>query len=302
MSSENKIALHTSFWPNSDLYPSLSDKFDRLYSLNEILVNASNYQYETDIFIHENRAFDSVKPWLIEYSNGQLNFIKHDISKLSSPLHMPFLSRKLLYEQKDRYDIFMYIESDIGFTQSNLNYWLKYKDECIQNNCNLAFARTEVDDFPFCDLYWVEGNRSKLKDPRWEDTYLSKRQIGDKDYLQIYSYWAGWIYDKKEFNKWAQEDLFHLQNKIDQKIEIKHPNYKDRSRKISIEDAAWGYHCPIFDRYKTSAGVIPIIDKKIPEGCLVNHMTSNFLASKRFSVYKIKDVFPPLQRDHGPSY
>ena len=112
MSLENKIALHIPYWPGSHDAgrPQLSNnELDRISYLNQMVINASNYQYKTDIFIHENQAFDSVKPWLIQYTNGKIDFIKHDMSKGDSykwsfarasgsniDLRMPLLSRESL--------------------------------------------------------------------------------------------------------------------------------------------------------------------------------------------------------------
>lgn len=48
-----------------------------------------------------------------------------------------------MYEQRKKFDIFIYSEDDILFKKKNFFYWLKYKDECIKNRYNIGFLRIE---------------------------------------------------------------------------------------------------------------------------------------------------------------
>ena len=47
-------------------------------------------------------------------------------------------------KQKNDYDVFIYTEDDILFEKKNFNYWLKYKDLCLNDNYNLGFLRFEI--------------------------------------------------------------------------------------------------------------------------------------------------------------
>ena len=292
MSSENKIALHTSYWPNSANYASVRDTEDRLFYLNNLIYNANQYPYPTDIFIHQCNKFDSVESRLISYTNGSINLTSHDLVNRNLPggwSNLPFMSRRALYKQRYDYDFYMYLESDISFTKKNLKYWLNNKDACIEKNCELGLVRTEEKQE---QLYWVDCYRGKLNE------YLSHIEINNEPYLQLArgNNFGGWIYDRKEFNKWTKEDHFHLENYIDKFVSPK------RRGGFLIEDAANGYgNLEIFNRYDRC--IIPIKRGHVEEGCLTKHLPNSFVKhSRRFAYYKIKDVFPPLQRYHALDY
>lgn len=45
----------------------------------------------------------------------------------------------------DQYDVQIYLEDDIGFTNTVFEYWLNYKDVCLDHDYNLGFLRIEID-------------------------------------------------------------------------------------------------------------------------------------------------------------
>ena len=78
-----------------------------------------------------------------KYTNGILNIIYHDLTNIN-PFYLTWKCRDLLKQQKDDYDIFMYIEDDILVPCNAIKYWLKYNKDLIDIQYNLGFIKVEV--------------------------------------------------------------------------------------------------------------------------------------------------------------
>ena len=112
----------------------------RLNYINKILNETNKYKYKTDIFIHTNENFSL--NLLNNYKNGMLKIIVYNLSNIH-PYYLTWKCRKLLKEQKNDYDIFMYIEDDILVPNKTIKYWLKYSGIVLNNKYNLGFVRIE---------------------------------------------------------------------------------------------------------------------------------------------------------------
>ncbi len=136
----------------------------RIKYLNLIIDETNNYELECDIFIHTNKNDNLYLDYklLKELKNGKLNIIYHDLTNID-PFLLTWKCRDLLYQQRNNYDIFMYIEDDILVSWNSIKYWLKYKNKLVENNYNLGFLRIEVKDD---EEYIVDLGKKKLSKNR----------------------------------------------------------------------------------------------------------------------------------------
>jgi hypothetical protein len=170
----------------------------RFNYINRIIKEICNYPFETDLYIHTNESFDS--KFLIENKKGKTHIITHDFSK-NDPYYLAWSCRHLLKEQKNDYDIFIYIEDDMMIPCASLNYWLDHKDALIQNKYNLGFVRIETDVY---DNEYLADLHDTLKR---ENTVV----INNQKYVinDVNPYCGSWIYDKNEFEVFLNSPYYH---------------------------------------------------------------------------------------------
>lgn len=247
-----KIAKHVSFFYLEN----------RLQYVNNIIAASNQYEIETDIFIHtnaENLSFN------IPYTNGTIHIIYHDLSNIH-PYYLTWKCRELLKQQRDQYDIFMYIEDDILVPFKAIQYWQKYNEILLKDNYNLGFVRIEVAE----DVeYITDLNGEKF------DTVI---QIGTEQFCvnNKNPYCAFWIYNKKEFNKFVDSEYYDTNN-------IR--GYEIR------ESSAIGLHGNGNNWFKHT--VIPVTeDGKLKEDCRIYHMPNNYVSDNgnKFATIKFKDA------------
>jgi len=234
-------------------------KEDRLQYINRIIKETDTYSLTTDIYIHTNYNFS--KELLCNYSNGSLIIVFHDLSNnmrfQSNPICFPYFIRDVIKSQKDKYDIFIYLEDDILIPKEALNYWLFYKEKMIANNYNLGFFRIEIDEKG--DEY---GSDQAASPDGQINEYLTKTVIIDNEQFiinDVNPYCAFWIYDKDEFNKYANSHYYQLD---------------DGSR----ETVAFGLHRPDIKRYR--ATIAPLRNNQICKESRVFHMPNNYVHKK----------------------
>ena len=186
---------------------------------------------------------------LNEYKNGLINIIYHDLSN-ENPFFLTWKSRELLKNQKDDYDIFMYIEDDILVKNKALEYWLEYNEKLIKENYNLGFLRIELKN----DIEYLTDVCTKLE---------KKVTINNDLYCINYDnpYCAFWIYNKNEFNNFINSNIYNLNN------------YDSRIYGVR-EKSAIGLHGLDNNFYKGT--IIPIINNKLTENCKIYHMANNY--------------------------
>ena len=234
-----KIATHISFYFSQD----------RIKYINKIIDETNNYEMTTDIFIHTNDS--SLQDTSFNaYTNGCLKIVWHDLTNIN-PFYLTWKCRDLLRQQKDDYDIFMYIEDDMLVPYKAIKYWLKYNEKMIEMNCNVGFVRIEVED----NIEYITDLQCKLDCLTILDNAYC---VNDKN-----AYCAFWIYNKTEFNKFVNSEYYDINN-------IK--NYEIR------EASAIGLHGSKTHWYKYT--LIPIINNKCIEDCKIYHMQNNYVADK----------------------
>lgn len=221
---------------------------DRILYINKIIDETNKYEYITDIFIHTNNK-DLQESAFTTYTNGCIQIIYHDLSNIN-PFYLTWKCRNLLQQQKNDYDIFIYIEDDILVPYKAIKYWLEYNEKLIEMNYNLGFVRIEV-----------ENNIEYITDLKGEkiDTIINldntRYCVNNKN-----PYCAFWIYNKNEFNLFVNSKYYNINN-----IQ----NYGIR------ETSAIGLHGVGTDWYKNT--LIPIINNKLNEDCKIYHLPNNYV-------------------------
>ncbi len=256
----------------------------RIKYLNLIIDETNNYELECDIFIHTNKNDVSLtanhgftigglapthlsapfaakkddnlyldNKLLKELKNGKLNIIYHDLTNID-PFLLTWKCRDLLYQQRNNYDIFMYIEDDILVSWNSIKYWLKYKNKLVENNYNLGFLRIEVKDN---EEYILDLEKNKLS---------KKIEIENENYYinDINPYCAFWIYDQKEFNRFVNSILYNPNNIKDYGIR---------------EKSAIGLHG--LPNYWYKETLIPVDNNNdLIEYCKIYHLDNNYVNDK----------------------
>jgi hypothetical protein len=248
-----KITKHISFYFLTD----------RIIYINNIIDETNKYEHITDIFIHTN--FEDLKKEMFNnYTNGHIQIIYHDLSNIH-PFYLTWKCRELLYQQRDEYDIFIYIEDDILVPYKAIKYWLEYNKNLIELNYNLGFVRIEVENNIeyITDLYgknMVFNNIINLNEKKY--------CVNDKN-----PYCAFWIYNKDEFNNFINSKYYDINN-----IE----GYGTGTR----EQSAIGLHGLHTHYYKNT--LIPIVNNKLIEECKIYHMPNNYVIDKNTLFATIK--------------
>jgi len=248
MYSNYKIAVHITFFLGKNY-------LNRINFLRKIIDSYKKISKNLDIFIHINKKLHN------KYKIKDVNYILHNLS-LEDPYTLSWKSRKLIYEQKDIYDVFIYSEDDILFTKNNFDYWINFKDICIKNNFNLGFIR-------------VEKNNNKIYSID-VTTQLNKYLIINNNRFvvnDINPYCAFWIYDRQELNKFINSNIWNF-------------NWRNEFSYGVREMSAIGWHGLKMTRYKDT--LIPLVksNKKkyvVNLDSLIYHLTGNY-----YSVHKLE--------------
>ena len=248
MYSNYKIAVHITFFLGKNY-------LNRINFLRKIIDSYKKISKNLDIFIHINKKLHN------KYKIKDVNYILHNLS-LEDPYTLSWKSRKLIYEQKDIYDVFIYSEDDILFTKNNFDYWINFKDICIKNNFNLGFIR-------------VEKNNNKIYSID-VTTQLNKYLIINNNRFivnDINPYCAFWIYDRQELNKFINSNIWNF-------------NWRNEFSYGVREMSAIGWHGLKMTRYKDTLILLAKSNKKkyiVNLDSLIYHLTGNY-----YSVHKLE--------------
>jgi hypothetical protein len=237
-----RIAAHISFFYN--------DK--RIPYLNRIIRETNLYDYPTDLFIHTNRP-DISNTTFDPYTNGTLTVVSHDLSNIH-PHFLTWKCRDLLREQRDDYEVFMYLEDDILVPRQAITYWREHYTPLLRANYNLGFVRIETGENGqeyITDLY---GERLDTTFTLENTNYC----VNNKN-----PYCAFWIYDREEFGRFVDSPHY----------DMKHiPGYGIR------EMSAFGLHDMSNPWYQDT--LIPLCDDSLHPDCRIYHMPNNYVTDR----------------------
>lgn len=237
-----KITTHISFFYIEE----------RIKYVNQIIDETNQYTHPTDVFIHTNKQ-DLTLEVFHEYTNGKLQIVYHDLSNIH-PYYLTWKCRDLLRQQRNDYDIFMYIEDDILVPNKAIEYWLQYHELMVKEKYNLGFVRIEVKDGIeyITDLY--RDQFDMIMDFHNIKCCVNRKAV----------YCAFWIYDKAEFGRFVDSKYFDC-SQI--------PGYEIR------EKSAIGLHGG--ENYWYRGTLIPMKGSKLVEDCRVYHLPNNYVNDEK---------------------
>ncbi len=256
-----KIAAHITYFYSAK----------RSSYLNKMIEGLQDINPKPDIFIYTNKnlkAFSiqpnitlklyTYKGWLLSRIIKNYRIGRYLPRFMIHPFFLSWESRANIEKMAEDYDIQIYLEDDIHFTQENLNYWLKYKDKTISKNYNLGFLRIEKN---------AEG-KNLMTDVNWPIEKVI--EIEGQKFLtnNLNSYCGFWIYDKKELKNFIKSKEW----------KFKFDGYGIR------EKAAIGWHGKGMMKYKDT--VIPMLkrnDSLITHlGAAVHHLPNNYIGKGNY--------------------
>lgn len=248
---------------------------ERIEYLETVVKNLLEISANVDIYIYttENLNLFPEKPNIKIYT---YNYKKRLIARfkkgsivdriglkaLVHPFYLSWENRDNIVKLIDSYDVQMYLEDDIAFSNRNFNYWRKKKDFMLSKGFNLGFLRVEKD---------LNGQRFMT------DVYKKPTEIIEiegKNFLKndVNPYCGFWIYDQKELRKF---------------IKSKEWNFNFGYYGIR-EKSAIGWHGLNMSNYKGT--LIPLIQEddflSTPEDCAVHHLPNTYLGHGKFCSLK----------------
>ena len=254
------ISIHIPFYnPN----PEKTEGYRNLSRFDYLLENISTLKklsFKTDIFIHTHNDF-------LDNKKIDAKIIKHELNQEDLDKgYLTWLTRKLMEKQKNNYEYFMYLEHDIKFTESNLQYWLKHHNNLAHKNFHLGFLIYEQNH--------NDNNKYSIHIIKKLKNYVTlnnqKYLVNDWD-----NYCCFWLYDKKQFNSFIKTKWWNFEKKL---TNFRH-NYG------LTERSALGYHAFNIGYFK--ATLIPELKDEPDPDCKIEHLTNNYF--ERFSDLKKND-------------
>ena len=174
------------------------------------------------------------------------------IKQLIHPYYLTWENREKIPDMIDLYDVQIYLEDDIKFTQDNLNYWLQHKESILSNGFNLGFLRIELDEK---QCYLTDLSEELTETVEIENQLFL---INNNN-----PYCGFWIYSKNELREFIKSEEWFFR-------------FKDYDRR---EKSAIGWHGKNMSRYKET--LIPLMnDGKqylTVKECAVYHLPNNYI-------------------------
>ena len=236
-----KISVHITLYLGNNQSKKLKDF--------KIVCNSfKSLSKSTMIFVHTNKKIKS--------NDKKIRFIYHDLTN-EDPYKLTWKCRPLMFEQRDKFDDFIYSEDDTIFTKKNFLYWIKFKKLCKKKGLNLGFISTEKSN----------------KDGKLWTTYqiyqLTNYLLIGKTKFPVLGnpYYAMWIYDKKEFKKFVKSKFWNLNN---------WRGLNSFTKLHTREKSAVGWHGLNMNR--SFATVVPSIGKKIHPNSLIKHQSNKYVS------------------------
>ncbi len=264
-----KIAVHITFFFVES----------RLKYLQQVIDNFEKFPHEVKIFVYTNQVMESAvkaksiqfkifpyrKSGVFGYNKGIWN--KLGLTSLVHPYHLSWENRKIVEQTVDDFDVQIYLEDDIDFTIGNFNYWMKYKDICLQNKYNLGFLRIEFN----------ESNQAYLTDLlKWPE---KKMELSGHQFMinDESPYCGFWIYDKKELKEFIKTKEWEF-------------NFKGLGIR---EKSSIGWHGLMMNHYK--ATILPLLksangDELLSQACVVHHIPNSYIHDAVHCKLKLPDL------------
>ena len=215
-----------------------------------------------DIFIHTNSELTRIFTQYIDLpTTVTITVLVHDFT-YESPDYLTWKHRSLMETQINNYDVFLYMEDDIGIPNTTFQYWLKYKDALQRENLDLGFCLIESVNNKdwFC---------SSILKPC--SVYI---QIIDRYFAWNHqNYSAFWICDKDEMRRFIQSVYWKRHGYF--------PEGPGKPEGPHIrESAAIGFKMSYNRFYSGSFYPLTEDTKHVSDICYVHHITANYVNSE----------------------
>ncbi len=258
-----KLAIHITYYHNKNISNQTGLlKKNKIFYLKKVISSYQKLKINKKIFIHTNKK--NILKKKFNYKN--LYFKEYNL-KNQNPRYLPWKCRDLINKQLKKFDLFIYTEDDLLFTQANLDYWLNYKN-IIQKNYNLGFMRYEMNKR-------IKYLTDIIK-PLFYYTFINKKKYIVNNQNPNCSFW---IMDRNELTKFSKTQYWKF-------------NWSGKNYRAYYDPeimSAIGWHGLNMDRY--IATVVPFIKNKIPNGCFVHHLPNNYAGNKKgFGSLKLKKL------------
>ena len=243
------ISIHIPFYNPNPQKKEGYRQLTRFDFLKENIENLKKLSIKNDIFIHTHNNY-------LDDKNLDAEIINHKINKENLEKgYLTWLLRPMMKSQKDNYEHFMYLEHDIKFTEENLQYYLKYQENLINNKFHLGFLiyeRNHKDNLKYCIHVSKKFNKFYY--------------IGNQKYFvnDFDNYCCFWLYQKKIFNDFLKSKFWLFEKKL--------TNF--RHYYGITERSALGFHSLSSNYFK--ATLIPEINLKPDPNCFIEHITNNY--------------------------
>lgn len=221
---------------------------------------------KVDLYVHSNseRALE-IQRLSSEFLSIQCLF--HDFS-WEDPRLLTWKYRPFMATQKDTYDIFIYIEDDIGIPAETLEYWWTWKDRIHEKNLDVGFLL--VESINQKDFY-----SSNVLTP---SAYLPISIQGQSFVHLPMRYAAGWIADRAELGRFMKSPYwdFHLY----------YPKGVGYTGPHICESSAIGYSLSY------PASIFPTNQNGIEPKCFFYHLSNTYLLnpSSTFGKLRVEEI------------
>ncbi len=177
--------------------------------LNSIVINIFTNSVEVETELIKLNMTNNVKFYLYE-KYSKMNHLHNSpwiLNDLESPWLLTWEHKQILLEDiknGSENSLFLYIENDVKFTQSNLNYWLQSRKLLDKTKLIPSFVRVEFSDRQNCfvAIDHLAGRASRLSE-------LPQLKIDGKHYVQLnYTYCGTYLMDLKIAKEYANSKAF----------------------------------------------------------------------------------------------
>jgi hypothetical protein len=196
-------------YPNR--YKYLSKVLDELASLkvNQLVINIFSNSNEVELELAKIGNYSKVKfHYFTKYN--KMNVFNNSpwvYDDERSPWLLTWEHRKILRENvisADRNSLFLYIENDVKFTQRNLDYWIRSRNELLKTRLIPSFTIIEKisDTSEEISVSQFGGKPSSFKN-------MPKLEVADEVYIQLDNpYCACYLLDKELATEFVNSTAF----------------------------------------------------------------------------------------------
>ena len=230
---------------------------------------------KTEIFVHSNKKFKG---------NKKIKYFYYDFKKIKKhPYKLTWFCRKIMENQKNKFDVFIYSEDKILLTKKNFRYWLDHKDLCIKNDYNLGFLRYDIKN----KIFYSDDQVAKFK---YYVNLLNKKYIVPQN-----TSCAFWIYDKKEFKNFIKTKYW--------KFDWKWVTIAGILLIREMSMIGWhGINMNGIDMNRYIATIIPLKKGQLDKNSFIRDLSNKYSMNPRglFGTFKVKDILEKNLQEFKP--